>query len=453
MAKCTSVDSTKVSRSASGRRMRATPVRTAWVRPERRSSMWRASSEDRGLPKMWPSRVTSVSAPMTMAGPAARAATSSALATARRSTRTWADSPGYGVSSTADESVVNEKPASRRISARRTDAEARMSFMTILGRNGNNTTARLRRACTSASPRKFIHFADAAYASDDDGLLVFAEHAAKGVGNFADSGVGFDGGEDGRKKILSRASAALEFGERGLGARGVTFGSQGVQSDNLGALHFLVNAQNGNVALLFRDEIVHSNHDLIFFLDGPLELVSGFLDFPLDEAYFNGAQHSSHRIHFFDVFESTLLDFVGERFDGVGARDRVDGVGDAGFVGKNLLRAQSDQRGVLGRQGQRFVHGIGVKGLAAAENGRERLNGHANDVVFRLLRGERRTGGLRVETQHQRARIFRTKTFHHDFRPQAARGAILANFFEQIAVRVEEKRKLRREFIDAEPGV
>jgi len=39
------------------------------------------------------------------------------------------DSFGRGVSSTAEEMVWKEKPASRRISARRGEAEARISFM------------------------------------------------------------------------------------------------------------------------------------------------------------------------------------------------------------------------------------------------------------------------------------------------------------------------------------
>src|SRR6266403_315183 len=71
-----------------------------------------------------------------MAGPTARAATSSAFASARRWTRSWADSPGTGVSSTAEDITVKVKPAARKISARRGEAEARMSFVEdTLGKN------------------------------------------------------------------------------------------------------------------------------------------------------------------------------------------------------------------------------------------------------------------------------------------------------------------------------
>jgi len=47
---------------------------------------------------------------------------------------------------------------------------------------------------------------------DDYGFLVFAEEASEGVGDFADGGVGFDGGEDGGEKIFGGGGAALEFG-------------------------------------------------------------------------------------------------------------------------------------------------------------------------------------------------------------------------------------------------
>ena len=83
----------------------------------------------------------------------------------------------------------------------------------------------------------------------------------------------------------------------------------------------------------------------------------------------------------------------------------------------------------------------------------KRLNGHAHDVVFGLLRGQRRAGGLRVEAQQQRARVAGVETLAHDARPQAAGRAVLGDLFEQIAVRVEEEGELRGEFVDAEASV
>ncbi len=94
-----------------------------------------------------------------------------------------------------------------------------------------------------------------------------------------------------------------------------------------------------------------------------------------------------------------------------------------------------------------------MQGLATTENRGERLNRNADDIVFRLLSGERRTGGLRVEAKHQRARILCAEAFHHNARPEAAGGAVLGDFLEKVVVGVEKERKLRSEFVDAKPGV
>ena len=125
----TSVVSTALRRSMSGSWTSASPVCTACVRPESWRSIERTSSDDRGFPRIRPSSAMVVSAATMIAGPMARAATSSALASASRRTRALAASPGNGVSSTAEDSTWKCSPALRRTSARRMDADARISRM------------------------------------------------------------------------------------------------------------------------------------------------------------------------------------------------------------------------------------------------------------------------------------------------------------------------------------
>src|SRR5467141_543847 len=209
----------------------------------------------------------------------------------------------------AEESTVKEKPASWRTSARRTDADARISFM------GN--------------PGGEEYYSKK---SDDHGFLVFAEDAAEGVGDFADGGVGFDGGEDGREEIFGSGGAALELGKDGFGAGRVALGAESVEASDLRALHIGVDAERGDLARLFCYEVVHADDDLFFFLDSALELVRSLLDFALDETSFNSAQHSAHLVDLREIGRSKGFDFVGEGFDSVGAGDGIDGVGDAGFA-------------------------------------------------------------------------------------------------------------------------
>src|SRR5258708_15589755 len=99
-----------------------------------------------------PSMEMTVSAARTIAGPTARAATSSVFASARRCTCALGDSPEKGVSSTAEERTTKENPAARRISARRVEAEARINFMAT-NSLGKNTTERLMKQLAEASRR------------------------------------------------------------------------------------------------------------------------------------------------------------------------------------------------------------------------------------------------------------------------------------------------------------
>ena len=131
----------------------------------------------------------------------------------------------------------------------------------------------------------------------------------------------------------------------------------------------------------------------------------------------------------------------------------IDGLRDAGFERQYLLRAQADARGLFGGQGERFVVAVGVQRLRAAEHRGHGLDRGADDVVLRLLRGQGRACGLRVEAQHPRARILRMKMLAHDAGPDAARGAELRYLFQKVVMRVEEEGEARGEAIDVETAV
>jgi hypothetical protein len=117
-------------------------------------------------------------------------------------------------------------------------------------------------------------------------------------------------------------------------------------------------------------------------------------------------------------------------------------------VGEDLLRAQGDRHGFLGRQAEGLVHGVGVQALAPAEHAGHRLVRHADDVVQRLLLGERASGGLHVGLHPPRALVLRAVAVLHHAGPDATGRAQLADLLEELVVRVEEEREARREEID-----
>ena len=91
--------------------------------------------------------------------------------------------------------------------------------------------------------------------------------------------------------------------------------------------------------------------------------------------------------------------------------------------------------------------------LRPAQHRRQRLQRDADDVVVRLLRGQRAARGLRVEAQLLGARAGGAEPIAHEPRPQPARRAELGDLLEKVVVRVEEERQPLSERVDVEPGV
>ena len=83
--------------------------------------------------------------------------------------------------------------------------------------------------------------------------------------------------------------------------------------------------------------------------------VGGFRNFALRVAAFDGLDHAAHGVDLADVIPRAALDFVGERFDEIGAAERVNRVDHAGFVGNDLLGAQGDGGGKFRGQRPGFI--------------------------------------------------------------------------------------------------
>ena len=103
---------------------------------------------------------------------------------------------------------------------------------------------------------------------------------------------------------------------------------------------------------------------------------------------------------------------------------------------------------MLGGQRQRFVHAVGVQRLRAAQHGGQRLEGHAHDVVLRLLGGERDAGRLGVEAHQPGARVLAPKVSRIS-RAQMRRAArYLAISSKKSLWALKKNDKARREVID-----
>jgi len=73
-----------------------------------------------------------------------------------------------------------------------------------------------------------------------------------------------------------------------------------------------------------------------------------------------------------------------------------------------------------------------VEALGAPEDGAHGLEGHPNDVVVRLLGGQRAPPGLRVKAQRLRALIRDVEAVSHQRCPQPPRRPELGHLLEEI---------------------
>src|SRR4051794_8378956 len=160
-----------------------------------------------------------------------------------------------------------------------------------------------------------------------------------------------------------------------------------------------VDPQELDPLLLGLLEAVDADDHALARLDLARVAERGLLDLALDEPRLDRRHRAAELVDARDQLLRARLQLVGQRLDGVGPAERVGDVRAAGLVREDLLRPQSDARGALRGQRECLVEAVRVERLRPAHHRGERLDRDAHGVVLRLLRGQRRAAGLRVEAQ------------------------------------------------------
>jgi len=117
-----------------------------------------------------------------------------------------------------------------------------------------------------------------------------------------------------------------------------------------------------------------------------LEAIRGVGDLGLGVALLDRFDHAAAPVDLVEVAPDLALGLVRERLDEPRSAERVDRVRDAGLLGDDLLLSEREESGLLGRDRERLVVGVGVERLRPTENCRERLERDPGQVVQRLLR-------------------------------------------------------------------
>ena len=252
------------------------------------------------------------------------------------------------------------------------------------------------------------------------------EHRFERVGNLADRGA--------RPRRLDRqcqqiaVAAPRRFGQRRQrlsAALGVAAAPNLVEPRDLRRAHRgVVDIEQVDLGRLARLVFVDADDRLLAAVDRRLAARRGFLDAQFRHAGLDRLGHAAHRLDLVDQRRRRLGQRMGQAFEVIAAAERIDDMGDAGFLGEDQLGVAGDAHRGRGRQGHGLVERIGVQGLGAAQHRRHRLDRGADDVVVRVLLGQADARGLAMRAQRQARRVLRRKLPHQPRPQQRARRAV-----------------------------
>ncbi len=174
-------------------------------------------------------------------------------------------------------------------------------------------------------------------------------------------------------------------------------------------------------------------------------------DQALQISILDGADHPAVALQVVHDLDDPSLGGIGERLYEVGAAKRVGDAGHAAFIGQDLLGAQRQSGGLLGRQGKRLVPGRSEHRLHPAQHRGHRLVSDADQVVLRLRCIQRRAAAHAAEPEHRRFVRLGAVSLAHQRRPAPSSRTVFGDLLEKVAVGVEEERDLWGELIDGHP--
>src|SRR5256885_10747692 len=279
-------------------------------------------------------------------------------------------------------------------------------------------------------------------------IVVLTKDSLQYLYLLAHAGVGAAGLEEAWHELVARLRGLAQCLERLAPATGVARLPRLLKPRVLLSLDLRVDLERRDVRpIAFRCVLVDPDDHLLAFLDLLLEVEGGLGDLALRIAALDGFDHPAHPLDLSQVSLESLLHATRQCLEVVAAGERVNGVRDAGLVSDELLGPERKGHRLFRRQRVGLVERVRVQRLGPAKHRGERLQRDANDVVVRLLRGERDARGLRVRPQHERALVRRVIAPLDLARPDPPRRAELRDLLEEVVVHVEEEREVRDEVV------
>src|SRR5207249_7160226 len=107
--------------------------------------------------------------------------------------------------------------------------------------------------------------------------------------------------------------------------------------------------KNLDLRLVFHDEFVDADYDLLLALDGHLILVGGIVNLALGESLFDRRNHAAQRIEPVKIFPTAFLHIQRQPFQEIRTGEWIYSIRDTCFVSDDLLSSKRDAGSVSGR--------------------------------------------------------------------------------------------------------
>src|SRR5262249_4474271 len=155
-------------------------------------------------------------------------------------------------------------------------------------------------------------------------------YRAHGVGDLADGGLRFHGGDDAGYEVAAVPGCGADLFQRRRRCRRAPAGADHAHALDLPRFDGRIDRERLDRRTVgIGREAVHADDRVGSRIDGLLRAVRRFLDLALNQSAFDCRQRAAGVVDAIENLPRAALDVVGQRLDRVRPGDRVDGVRDA----------------------------------------------------------------------------------------------------------------------------
>mmetsp|Transcript_5514 Transcript_5514/g.11335 ORF Transcript_5514/g.11335 Transcript_5514/m.11335 type:complete len:329 (-) Transcript_5514:1212-2198(-) len=252
-----------------------------------------------------------------------------------------------------------------------------------------------------------------------------------------------------RRGGLGKSSTLGKLVKSRLGLGLVTLSTKPCDTLNLGFADLgVINTEHLDTLHVLGHILVHTNNNILGTVDAGLLAGSRLLNAELRHTGVNGLGHATKLLNLINNLDGLIVEVGGEVLNHVRSTPRVSNVGHTSLLLDDELGVTSNTGRKDGGETKGLIKSVSVETLGTTKGGSHGLDGSTNDVVVRILLGERVSRGLTVSTQEPGLGVLSTHAVTHHVSPQFTSSTELGNLHVEIHADGKEETKTRGNLVN-----